>query len=227
MKVFVVNGREERWAKYEEQNTENLWHYERWKGKPRDEYDLDFINGDMNFYWNCNDELRQRVYACFDSHITLIKHIADNRINEAVVIEDDSLFDFSRVKELQEIQGFCYVGGRFQSPILSKKLQTETIKPTKGLNTIDPATFILTGGHGYYFPQWQDAQMIYDDIQTRTCWKKKRAIDVEFKRLQKSKVITQYLYPALSTMYHEHATQGFTYNKNRYKLKLNSDEYEL
>ena len=159
-----------------------------------------------------------------------MKHIYENKINNAIVIEDDALIDFSRLKELDDIKGFAYIGGRFQSPILTKdrvfqKEFNKEIFSTQKLNIINPEEFIITAGHGYYFEKYNVAKDIFDDIQSQ---KRQRAIDVEFKRIQKnnSQLISQFIYPAISTLHLPDAENGFTYNKaSCWKLKDNNYHY--
>ena len=47
--------------------------------------------------------------------------------------------------------------------------------------------------------------------------KKRRALDAETKHLQRARVLTKFLYPAISILNMEDAKKGFTWSK--YKLK--------
>lgn len=217
MKVFVINIDEKRFDKYDGR-------YTRWEGcNGREELDIDWINKNYNFYWNCNEDLRKCVAGCSESHLSLMRHIIKEKLNNVIVLEDDALLDFDRVIELENVKDFCYIGGRFQSPILKNKLDRDTILCHQGLNFINTERYIITGGHSYYFDSWETCRDIYFDIQHRN---KKRAIDVEFKRIQKTKQkITQFIYPAIATLHLPDAKNGFTFNDKRYKLKDNNFLY--
>ena len=87
-----------------------------------------------------------------------MKYIYENKINNAIVIEDDAVIDFSRLNELDDVKGFAYIGGRFQSPILKndnvfQKEFNKEIFSTKKIHTINPEEFIIIGAHGLYFEQ--------------------------------------------------------------------------
>lgn len=224
--IFVININVQRWKKYSE-NTSNI--YNRFEGVDGTQLDLEKYNHYV-FYWNKNEKSKRSTIGCAESHLSMMKYIYENKINNVIVIEDDALIDFSRLNELDDVKGFCYVGGRFQSPILKndKVFQKEFNKEiflTQKLNTINPEEFIITGGHGYYFEKYNVAKDIFDDIQSQ---KRQRAIDVEFKRIQKnnSQLISQFIYPAISTLHLPDAQQGFTYNKEScWKLNDNNVHY--
>ena len=83
--------------------------------------------------------------------------------------------------------------------------------------------FIITGGHGYLVPTPQVSEDVYKNITNKN---KRRAIDVEFKRLQKEGKINAFIYPAISTLHLPDAQNGFTYNKkSNWKLKDNNYLY--
>ena len=223
-KVFVINISDERWEKYLSLNDR----YIRFKGVVGSELDLEAYDKYV-FYWNKNEKAKRSTIGCAESHLSLMRHIISNKLDNVIVIEDDALIDFERLNELDDVKGFCYIGGGFQSTILKndKSFQKEIIKETyytQKIHKIDTEKYIITGGHGYYFDTWKTTKEIYDDIKSQ---KRKRAIDVEFKRIQKkSTLINQFLFPAISTLHLEDAMAGFTYNdKSVYKLNDTNYEY--
>lgn len=219
--TFVINICNHRWNKYSKDTN-----YTRFFGcSGKNELDLDWVNSKYNFYWNCNNDLRFNVAGCSESHLRLMKKIIDEKLNKVIVIEDDAVIDFNRLDELKHIKEFCYIGGRLQAPTLKKKLPRENIDLFHGFNVIDTHEYIITGGHGYYFPTWEVCSEIYHNIIGR---KKRRAIDVEFKRIQKDtklNLIKLFLYPAISTLHLQDANNGFTFNEKRYKLNNNNFLY--
>lgn len=219
MKVFVINITDERWKKYE-----NDERYTRWRGVYGiKDLDYDFIDETYITMWNCKKEHKCNVAGACESHLELMKYIIKHKLNDVIVIEDDAIIDFDRLEILKDVNEFCYVGGRFQSPVLKRKLDREKCSSKEGINTIDTNHFTITGGHGYYFPTYEVCENIYHKI---TCKAKRRAIDCEFRILQKQKVITKYIYPAISELYLPDAMNGFTYNdKSVYKLNDTNKYY--
>ena len=224
MKVFVINVSDERWEKYKADTR-----YTRFKGVVGKELDLEAYDKYV-FYHNKNESSKRGAIGCTESHMSLMKYIYENQINNCIVIEDDALIDFDRLDELKDIKGFCYIGGRLQAPILKndKVFQKEFNKEifsTQKLNKINPQEFVIVGAHGLYFENYNVAKDIFDDIQSQ---KRRRIIDVELKRIQKKRpeLINQFIFPAISTLYLPDAENGFTYNnKSSWKLKDNNYLY--
>ena len=171
--------------------------------------------------WNCNESHKRSVAGCGESHLSLLKHIYENKIDDVLIIEDDTVVDFDRLSELKDIKEFCYLGGRFQGKTLKHRPYTGIL--FEGVNTINPFTFTITGGHAYYIPSYDIAESIYINIMTR---KKRRAIDAEFRRLQKGGKIRKFIYPAIVELHLPTAMNGFTYNaSSQYKLKDTNKYY--
>jgi GR25 family glycosyltransferase involved in LPS biosynthesis len=213
--IFVINICEERWKKYKDDPRYARW--QGWNGK--EELDLEWINENYHFYWNCNNDLRHNVAGCSESHLSLIKHIRDYKINNAIIIEDDAMIDFEALEYLS-LDRMCsneilFVGGMFHPPVL-KNLKTfvppKYDKNIYSINTINPKQFLITNCHGYYIPKWELAEQLLVKKG-----KKRRALDAETKHLQRARVLTKFLYPAISILNMEDAKKGFTWSK--YKLK--------
>jgi GR25 family glycosyltransferase involved in LPS biosynthesis len=224
--IFVINISDERWEKYA---TDTIHMYNRFKGVDGSQLDMEAYDHYV-FYWNKNEKSRRSAIGCSESHMNVMKYIYENKVNNAIVIEDDAIIDFSRLSELDDVKGFCYIGGRLQATILKndKVFQKEFNKDTfstQKINKINPYEFIITGAHGLYFSNYNVAKDIYDDIKNR---QRRRISDVELKRIQKTKpeLISQFIYPAISTLHLPDAMNGFTYNKeSMWKLNDNNIHY--
>lgn len=219
MKVFVINICDKRWKRYEKDER-----FIRWKGvNGKEDLDYDFVKEVYINFWNCKKEHRCNVAGCSESHLSLMRYIIDNKIDDVIVVEDDVDVDFNRLEILNNVNEFCYVGGHFQSPVLKRKLDREKCSSKDGINTIDTNNFTIAGGYGYYFPNHMICEKIYSAITSKP---KRRAIDCEFRKLQKQKVITKYIFPAIVDLYLPVAMTGFTYNaKSNYHLKDNKHYY--
>jgi len=219
--IFVINICDKRWEKYKDDKRYSRWL--GWNGK--EELELDWINERYHFYWNAKDNLRYSVAGCSESHLSVIKHIRDFKINNAIIIEDDALIDFDALDKLNLERmcpnEICYIGGMFHPPVL-KNLKTfeppEYDKNIHSIYTIEPKNFLITNAHGYYIPKYEIAEKLLSFKGT-----KRRAIDVEYKNLQKKRILTKFLYPAISTLHMQDAKGGFTWSK--YKLKDNLQYY--
>jgi len=219
VKIYVINISDERWARYKQDER-----YNRWIGVDGRQLPLEFVEKNYINYWNAREAHKRSVAGCSESHLKLLEYIYKNKIDDVLIIEDDTIVDFDRLSEIKDIKNFCYLGGRFQSPTLKKKLCRENISLKNGLNKIQPNEFTITGGHAYYIPHHQIACDIYHDIMFRD---KRRAIDAEFRRLQKNyKLIKNFVYPAIVELYLPDAMNGFTYNaSSNYKLKDTNKYY--
>jgi len=221
MKIFVITIDEDKWKKYK--NNPIFCKYEGVNGK--EHLTNEWIRNNYITMWNCSDSHRGNVAGCSESHLRLMKKIIDEKIDKAIIVEDDTELDIHRLSELDDIKEFCYIGGHFQPPRLDKPLKKEFISLEPGLNDIDTEIFTIAGGYGLYFPTYQCCKKIYDLIMSK---KKKRAIDSEFRILQKKGIIKHFIFPAIATLHMEDAMKGFTFNhSSKYKLKDNYLNYNL
>tara|TARA_R100001591_G_scaffold4386_1_gene10106 strand:- start:9844 stop:10509 length:666 start_codon:yes stop_codon:yes gene_type:complete len=214
MKVFVINLNADRWEKYDS-NKWSVSPYTRFQAiDGNKELDPQWVDDNYHFYWNANRKLRQSVAGCSESHLKLLQHIIDNKIDNVIILEDDCILDFSKLELLKDVDDICYVGGMFHPPIL-KNLKTfkRPENLIEGINVINPEKFLITNAQAYYIPHWKQAQELL--IQQH---KKRRAIDVEYKSLQKKGIIKYFLYPAIGTLHLPDAEKGFTWSQSNYKL---------
>jgi len=220
--IFVINISDERWKNYE-----NDKRFTRWIGcNGKEDLTLEWVNENYHFYHNCNDDLRLNIAGCSESHLSCLKHIYEHKINNAIIIEDDTVIDFDKLFHYglySFLNDVCYIGGDFQPCKL--KDQKTFIKPvfdteSLSLRKIDNQSFLISGAFGIFIPRWEQALRLMEKKG-----KKRRAIDVEWKNLQKKNVINYFVYPALVKLNMDVAMTGFTYNKNRYKLKSDLSLY--
>ena len=219
MKVFVINICNKRWKKYESDER-----YIRWKGvNGKEDLDYDFVLETYVNFWNCSKEHRFNVAGCSESHLALMRYIIDNKLDNVMVIEDDALVDFNRLEELNDVNDFCYVGGGFDPVRLKDKVDRDKCPQKQGINSINPEHFTIGGAHGYYFPNHIVCESIYSKITSKP---KRRGIDCEFRKLQKQRVIKNYIFPAIVDLYYPDAVNGFTYSqKSKLKLKKSHKYY--
>lgn len=217
MKVLVINMSVKRWEKYKDDPR-----YERFEAvNGNEELDPEWVDKNYHYYWNANRKLRQSIAGCSESHLKCLRYIIKNKLDSVIIIEDDCILDFERLNELKDVKEACYIGGMFHPPIL-KDLRTFT-RPEgmiEGINTINPQKFLITNCQAYYIPNHLQAHLLLTHQ-----YSKRRAIDVEFKLLQKKGLLKHFLYPAIGTLYLPDAEQGFTWSQSSYKLKDNLQYY--
>ena len=221
-KIFIITIDDNRYKKYKQSYLRKNPIYEKWKGCIGKNLTADFVDNTYITMWNANRTHKHNVAGCSESHLSLMKHIIENKLNTCIVCEDDIEIDLNRINELDNINNFCYIGGHFQNPVLSRKIKKDNITLDNGINNIDIKQFTIAGGYGYYYPTWKVCEYIYNLITNK---KKRRAIDAEFRILQKKQIITKFIYPAIVTLYLPEAKNGFTYRKGSYKLIDNYYRY--
>ena len=217
MKIFVINICDERWKRYSDDKR-----YTRWKGCIGSELSASFVDDTYITMHNAKRSHKHNVAGCSESHLSLLKHITENHINNCIIVEDDVSLDISRLDELKDIEEFCYIGGHFQPPVLKKKLDTQNISFKDGVNTIDTTRFTIAGGYGLYIPKYQIAEWIYTNIINRN---KRRGYDCELRRLQKILKLKRFIYPAIVELYLPVAITGFSCQTSNFKLKSSMKYY--
>jgi len=215
MKVFVVNAYKERKEKYND-NYE-LYDAVWWEGVKENEYSR------YNLRYNAKTPLRQKIAACSMSHKNLLNKIIEEDLTDVFVIEDDAIIDnFDSLKKVMKEANneFCYIGGDLFSPLnkdakeFKSKTKDEIRKTLKeGINIINPDKFIILNTHGYYIPNKSVAEDILNYIPNA---KKEKAIDIEYKSLQKKKIIKKFIYPAISILVVDEAKNGFSKMYNNF-----------
>jgi hypothetical protein len=216
-KIFVLSISKERQKKYIDPR------YTIFEGVNGKELDIEWVNETYHFYYNAFETTKRNIAGCSQSHIKCMEYIRDNKINNAIIIEDDALIDLERLEELDNVNGFCFIGGRFiDHKNINKKIETDKLREilVPGLNIIDTSMFNIMNAHGYYISNYE----IIDELIKKQLTKR-RAIDVEFKNKQRKKIITQFIYPAISILYLPDAKTGFTYSISNYPMNDNLYRY--
>jgi GR25 family glycosyltransferase involved in LPS biosynthesis len=210
-KIFVINLKKDKdkWNKYK--NDDRYIRYSACNGiemsKDNPYYDR------LQIMWNVKEKKKKCTAGILNSHMTIIKKIVKNKIDQALIIEDDAIIDFKLLKKINldklPQDSIIYFGGSLHPPDTFKNKtwsHEKTIKTfKKGINKIDPEKFRILGGHGYYFPKWEHAKQLIDIIDKK---KKIRALDTEMVKLQRSGIIKYFYYPAISYLNTEDARKG-------------------
>ena len=143
--------------------------------------------------------------GCFLSHMKLLKHIVDNKLNKVIVVEDDAL----QVNQLPESlpDTFCYLGGFIMNKKITNK-EKFIIQHKQGLNTLDEK-YRMVCCLAYYIPRWEIAEEIFKKLLNLKRW---RAIDISIPNILKE---TNYIYPAV---YIEEPSKSQIENKTKNKF---------
>ena len=207
-KIYVINISDERWDRYKQDERFN-----RWIGKDGRDLPLDFVEQTYITMHNARELHKRCVAGCGESHLSLLKHIYENKINDVIVLEDDTMVDFDRLDILKDVNEFCYLGGHFQGRTLKHKAYTGIL--FEGVNTITPFTHTIAGAYGYYIPTYDIAESLYINIMSKV---KRRGFDCELRRLQKGDKIKKFIYPAIVELYLPVAQHGFSCQSSNFKL---------
>lgn len=213
--IIVLNAYDYRWEKYKDNPI-----YQRFKPT----YYKDISQETLSQYvCKCNprEELFRKIVSCAEGHKGILRKIVADDLKDVVILEDDGMFDLSRLHELKGLKDFTYLGGMITSLVM--KHEKEFIKDKRegiinglshGLNEIENENYRINLGLCYFIPNKDIAQKILDHIPI---YKKNRAIDIDFMLLQKKGIIKDFIFPAIATQNIEEANKGFTYS--RYKMK--------
>ena len=120
MRVFVVNAYEDRKEKYDERY--ELYPAVWWEDVTEEQVER------YHFRYNAKMDYRKKVVACSLSHKNLLHKIIDEDLKDVCILEDDAVIDdWERLKELENVNEFCYIGGDITSPLLKdmKKFKEE------------------------------------------------------------------------------------------------------
>lgn len=210
-KIFVINLRKDKdkWSKYK--NDKRYMRYSACNGlemsKANPFYDR------YQIMWNAGDRKKKCGAGILNSHMSIISKIVKQKINKALVIEDDAVVNF---KKLQSINldklpqdSVIYFGGTLHPPDSFKNKtwkHSKAIKSlTSGINKIDSTKYRILGGHGYYFPTWETAKKLIDIFDKK---EKLRGLDTEMVKLQRKGIIKYLYYPAISYLDMKDAKKG-------------------
>ena len=210
-KIFVINLKrdEDKWSKYKKDD--RYIRFSACNGVEMSKENPYFDK--LQIMWNAADRKKKCTAGILNSHMSIIKKIVKQKINQALVIEDDAVIDFNILKKINlnklPQDSIIYFGGTLHPPdtFKNKTWSHEGIIKSfkKGINKIDPKKFRILGGHGYYFPTWEIAKDLLDKVDSK---KKMRALDSEMVKLQRTGDIKYFYYPAISYLKMEDAKKG-------------------
>lgn len=192
---FVINlkKREDRWKKYEGKG------YTRWEAFSIDDLDpKDPLIDKMISYHNIRytDQHLGKI-CCWKSHMNLLKHIIDNKLNEVLILEDDALGVWDEDTSYLLDDGITYFGGFLVHKNITKKLNREKLDIHLGLNLVDESQFRVMCALAYYLPTWEIAKELYDQVIQS---KRYRAIDIMYSHCDINKY---FVYPAIFSEQHD------------------------
>jgi len=226
-KIYAINLKKDKtkWQKYKgDYNKGLIDRYSACLGvDPQTKYKSQFEKNEkkLQIMWNAGEKKKKCTAGILTSHLGVINKIHKSKSSfpkaGVLIIEDDAQINFSRLKRaMKKINKYkssiIYFGGTLHPPDSFKnktwynnidKIRSSFKK--ESFNTIDPTKYRILGGHGYYFPTWETVDHLVKKVDSK---KKLRALDTEMVKLQKSKMIKYFYYPAISYLNIEDAKKG-------------------
>jgi len=172
---------------------------------------------------NISPQQHRGKCGCFISHINLLQHIINNKLNNVLVVEDDA----EQVNPLPDPlpEEFTYLGGFFSG----KHFSDVEVSNRAGIWDIPENTKLLMT-LSYFIPKWEMAKYIYNEIMSQ---KRFRAIDVMLNNIHFTKC---YHYPAcfierplVSTIREDkvkHSTKYYTWQRKKDIFKIVIPSYQ-
>lgn len=187
-------------------------HFEAVNGKETLTYDCESCKKMISYHNIRNTPQHLAKTCCFLSHMKLLKHIWEYKLNKVIVVEDDAL----QVNPLPESlpDTFCYLGGFIRNKKITSK-EPIVIEHKEGLNTLDEK-YRMICLLAYYIPKWEIAKDLYEKLMKLDRW---RAIDISLPDLLPE---IKYIYPAV---YVEEHNESQIMNKK--KNKFANEFYEF
>jgi len=161
----------------------NRWEATDWN----DLEENDPIFKKMISYYNISKAEHGGKVGCLISHLTLLNHIVNNKLDRCIIVEDDA----EQVNHIPDDLGdtFIYLGGFF----MGTKMTDGDIPPPpmiEGINDIPENNKVMTT-LSYYIPTYQIADEIIKQLEELNRF---RAIDVLYNKLSLKRRV---YYPAL------------------------------
>tara|TARA_Y100001958_G_C21247885_1_gene579834 strand:+ start:8693 stop:9559 length:867 start_codon:yes stop_codon:yes gene_type:complete len=210
-KIFVINLRrdKEKWSKYKKDK--RFIRFSACNGVELSKENPYFDR--LKIMWNAGDRKKKCTAGILNSHMSIIKKIADNKINQSLIVEDDVTIDFDSLKKINldklPQDSLIYFGGVLHPPnsFKDKSWKYEEAKKSfkPGINRINPEKYRIFGGFGYYIPTWEIAKELYDIFSKKP---KLKPLDTEMTYLQKKGLIKYFYYPAISYLHMDDANKG-------------------
>ena len=184
-KFFISMENSERLPKWKDSE------YTHWRAVNGTELSLDCEScKKMVSYHNIrNTPQHLKKTGCFLSHLTLLKHIWENKINNVIIVEDDALLINSIPENLPD-DCLTYLGGFIANKKITSKEPIE-IDHKEGLNTLDKSKYRMVCLLAYYIPKYEIAGDLYKKLVELKRW---RAIDISLPNLLPE---VKYIYPSV------------------------------
>ena len=151
--------------------------WKRWEATDYKDLDSnDPIFSRMVSMWNIKPEEHRAKCACWLSHISLLRHIVDNSLNNVIVVEDDA----EQINHFPDDLGdeFCYLGGFFMRTMKGGAVEPPLL--VEGSINALPEGYKLMCNLAYYIPNFKIAESMLNEIITQ---KRYRAIDVMYQKV--------------------------------------------
>ena len=187
-------------------------HFEAVNGKETLTYDCESCKKMVSYHNVAKTPQHLAKTGCFLSHLKLLKHIVEYKLNKVIVVEDDALQVRPLPEELPDT--FTYLGGFIKNKKITSKEKIE-IEHKEGLNTLDEK-YRMVCLLAYYIPKWEIARDLFNALMKLKRW---RAIDISLPDLLPE---TKYIYPAV---YVEEPSESQIMNKK--KTKFANEFYEF
>jgi GR25 family glycosyltransferase involved in LPS biosynthesis len=159
----------------------------RWRARGRNDISSE-IDKKMSSYWNIERNNHLGKCGCFLSHIELLNHIVENKLDEVLICEDDA----EQISEIPILNdNFVYLGGFFMSKKRTDGNYKQEVISEEGINTLKDKPFDIFMTMSYYIGKWEVAKELRDWILSQ---KRYKAIDVMYAN---SPIDKYYYYPAI------------------------------
>lgn len=159
----------------------------RWRARGRNDISSE-IDKKMSSYWNIERNNHLGKCGCFLSHIELLNHIVENKLDEVIICEDDA----EQISEIPILNdNFVYLGGFFMSKKRTDGNYKQEVISEEGINTLKDKPFDIFMTMSYYIGKWEVAKELRDWILSQ---KRYKAIDVMYAN---SPIDKYYYYPAI------------------------------
>lgn len=187
--TFVINlaSRNDRWEKFKNKG------YTRWEATSWEDIDNDdpMIDKMISFHNIRHTKQHLAKIGCWKSHMRLLKHIVDNKINKCLILEDDACGIMNIDEDNLLDNCITYMGGCFSHPQITQPLDRDRLEIYYGINLVDDSEFKIMTTLSYYLPTWEIAKELYDKVISCDRY---RAIDVMYSQTDIPKA---FVYPAL------------------------------
>lgn len=185
--------------------------YKRWRAIPREEVPS-FIDERMISMHNYPRKSHLGRCGCFYSHIKLLEHIVNHKLNNILIVEDDAIQVHPLPTDYPD-DGIVYVGGF----IYNRKMMDSSkpnLEKRLGIN-LCPPEFRILGTVAYIIPRWI---LAFDILNKIYCQNRYKAIDIMYGNIG----VKQYFnYPA--SFREEGDISQITPNKT----KIQTENYEF